>query len=118
MYTMSTIFGSDYPYRSPAVIRDGSLRRCNGTDSLSSSYCEFEILFRHDISKALNIHVNGVDVTSVSASGLDSIIVSFRLIPLNETLFVVHWMDRQIHELIKQVRLMGVVILLTQVGMS
>ena len=107
MYTMSTITGHDpsvlYPH---TVIRDGSLRRCSNT-SQHSPYCEFEILFRQDIAKALLVREDELDVTLVTASGLDSVIVTFRFIPLNETLFVVHWLDIKIRELVKQVRLFG-----------
>ena len=107
MYTMPTIVGPDYPYlhNTPnTVIWDSSLRRCNSTASLPSSYCEFESLFRQDIATALNISLDELDVTSVAASGLDSIIVSFRFIPLSDTLFIAHWMDSKIRELITQVR--------------
>jgi len=105
MYTLPTVMGPNHPYLKNTVIWDGSLRRCNSTATLSSPYCEFEILFRQDIARALHIHDKEIDVTSVAASGLDSVIVSFRFIPLNETLFNAHGIESIIHMLIMHVSL-------------
>ena len=103
MYTLSTLVGSDSV--TDTVIQDGSLRRCNNSMAQFSFYCEFETLFRQDIARALDVLADELDVTLVSASGLDSVIVSFRFVPVHEKFFVAHWVDIKIHELVTQVRL-------------
>lgn len=63
-------------------LNQGSLGLCDTNESIKYSYyCEFESMFENDISIALNISSYRIQVLFVKVASLDSVIITFRILP-------------------------------------
>ncbi|GMI11724.1 hypothetical protein TrVE_jg8603 [Triparma verrucosa] len=62
-------------------LNQGSERHCKDPLNADSTICEFETFFIQDVAAALGLADESVEVLFIKAFGLDSVLVSFRLIP-------------------------------------
>ena len=92
------------------LLNHGSQQWCTNKTNINSTYCDFEAYFKEDISQALSIKKDQVDVIFIKESSRDSIVVTFRLIPFNTTntrsteYHDSNWISERILDLIEQVR--------------
>jgi len=85
-------------------LNQGSERWCEQQSNTHSAYCEFEWFFRDDMSKALDIEHEQVEILFVKKFGQDSVLVSFRFVPtggLGE--HDASWIDVKLVELFAQI---------------
>lgn len=83
MYSIDIIGGSDIEdINGTLVLRQGGYRQCiMSKQSSISSYCEFEELFRTDISNHLQMTVENIEVLLMKSASEDAILVYFRIYP-------------------------------------
>ena len=83
MYSIHIIGGSDVEdINGTLVLRQGGYRQCILSNQSSiSSYCEFEELFRSDVSNHLQMAVENIEVLLIKSASEDAILVYFRIYP-------------------------------------
>ena len=66
-----------------SLLNQGGLGSCDVAEEavFIPKYCEFERFFEQDISRALNISINNIQILFIKAQSPDSVIVQFRLFP-------------------------------------
>jgi len=89
-------------------LNQGSKRFCekNIRNNQKSLYCEFEVMFRDDLSRALSIHSDQIDIVFIKSAGKDSVFVTFRFIPPpNDSLdlYNTSWVDLKLQNLVEEV---------------
>jgi hypothetical protein len=63
-------------------LNQGSLGTCDTPESINhTKYCEFERFFEDDVSRALDITYDRVQILFVKTAALDAVVVSFRVNP-------------------------------------
>lgn len=100
-YAIAIIAGDD-----AGLLYQGSERFCDIEINKESMYCDFENMFKEDISRALSIQSNNVDLVFIKTAGEGSVLVTFRFIPTHESLDLNNnsWIDSKVTNLIEQVR--------------
>jgi len=83
MYSIEIIGGLDVEdINGTLVLRQGGYRQCIMSNQISvSSYCEFEELFRMDMSRILQMDIENIEVLFIKSASEDGILIYFRIYP-------------------------------------
>ncbi|KAH8073924.1 hypothetical protein JL721_2476 [Aureococcus anophagefferens] len=67
------------------TLNQGATRWCEEEAAPESAYCEFERYFEEDISRALGVHRDRVEVLFIRPASPDSVLAHFRIFPTTDT---------------------------------
>lgn len=82
-YSMSIIGEGDVKTDTDGTVYldQGSERFCKDASNEGTAICEFETFFIQDVSEALGVTREEIEILFIKSFGLDSVLVSFRFIP-------------------------------------